>query len=445
MRQMKESGNKSIGSIPVSWNVIPLKYLYDNSNGSAVRVGPFGSALTSSDIVDSGIWIYNQKTIMNNDFSCNDTYVSKEKAQELSAFSVNPGDILVTTRGTVGRIAVVPEAAPQGVLHPCVIRFRIDEKKFNKDLLTLIFNDTDLVNKQIMDMSNSTTIEVLYSYSLKEIRVPVPTINEQNRIVDYLQTNCFIIDSIIEKQEAIIEKLKEYKLSVITEAVTKGLDPNVEMKDSGIEWIGKCPASWSRAKLNNLCSFHNGDRSSNYPSPDDFVDDGIPFIGADSLNGFYVDCSVSKHITTEKYSSMGGIKIKEGDILYTLRGSTIGKNSIAGFNDGTVASSLMGIRIDDRDKLDSKFLLYYLNSEMEYIQRDVCINGSTAPNLSADDVKNFVIFIPAIDEQVVIANALNDECSRIDNQIECYERIIEKLQQYKKSLIYEVVTGKREV
>ena len=142
---------------------------------------------------------------------------------------------------------------------------------------------------------------------------------------------------------------------------------------------------------------------------------------------------------------MGGLKIQKGDILYTLRGSTIGKNSMAEFDDGTVASSLMGIRICDKAKYLPRYVLYYLNSKNEYIQRDICINGSTAPNLSADDVKNYIIFIPSIDEQASVVHYLDNKCGLIEKSIEERSEMINKLSQYKKSLIYEVVTGKVEV
>ena len=277
---------------------------------------------------------------------------------------------------------------------------------------------------------------------IADLLFPIPEINEQYRIANYLDRKCAEIDAIIAKQQQIIEKLKEYKLSVITEAVTKGLDPNVPMKDSGVEWIEEIPEKWQKAKLKNTCQFINGDRSSNYPSPNDYVDKGIPFLGADSLCGRYVDIAQSKKITNEKYRSMGGAKIQKGDILYTLRGSTIGKNAMAMFDDGTVASSLMVIR---PISLVPEFLLYWLNSEEEFQQRQSYINGSTAPNLSADNVGTFILFLPSTVEQLRIANFLDKKCNEIELAIQKKQRMIEKLSDYKKSLIYEVVTGKKEV
>ena len=278
--------------------------------------------------------------------------------------------------------------------------------------------------------------------NLQNIPILIPPYDNQCRIVSYLDRKCSQIDAIIARQQEVIEKLKAYKLSVITEAVTKGLNPDVPMKDSGVEWIGEIPNSWVKVKLKNICQFINGDRSSNYPSPNEYVDDGIPFLGADSLCGRYVDITQSKKITKEKYNSMGGAKIHEGDILYTLRGSTIGKNAMATFNDGTVASSLMVIR---PISIVPEYLLYWLNSEEEFQQRQSYINGSTAPNLSAENVGSFVMFLPSVAEQREIADYLDKKCTEIELTMLKKQMMADQLSNYKKSLIYEVVTGKKEV
>lgn len=277
---------------------------------------------------------------------------------------------------------------------------------------------------------------------MKRIYIPAPSLQEQHRIADYLDRKCSQIDAIIARQQEVIEKLKAYKLSVITEAVTKGLNPHAPMKDSGVEWIGEIPEQWTKVRLKNICQFINGDRSSNYPSPNEYVDEGIPFLGADSLYGRYVDIIQSKKITKEKYHSMGGAKIQKGDILYTLRGSTIGKNALSTFDEGTVASSLMVIR---PTSLLSNFLLYWLNSEEEFQQRQSYINGSTAPNLSAENVGSFIMFLPSKVEQQEIADYLDKKCAEIESTILKKQMLVEWLGKYKKSLIYEVVTGKKEV
>ena len=212
-----------------------------------------------------------------------------------------------------------------------------------------------------------------------------------------------------------------------------------EYKDSGVKWIGEIPVHWKMPRLKMLTSFHNGDRSVNYPSGDDFVDDGIPFCGADSLCGLYVDLNYARFITDKKYKLLGGFKIRKNDILYTLRGSTIGKNAMALFSEGTVASSLMGIR-KTTNRLISNYLLYTLNSICEENQRNVLINGSTAPNLSAEDVGIFFIPLPPLPEQEAIVTYLDSKVAKIDEYISIAEKKIAALEELKQTIIAEAVT-----
>lgn len=299
--------------------------------------------------------------------------------------------------------------------------------------------------QHINTLTYATTVKHLANGDILNSFIAFPSLPAQQNIVHYLDTVCSEIDAMLSKTRSSIEEYKKLKQAVITQAVTKGVRGKREMKDSGVEWIGEIPKKWNRCKLNSICTFINGDRSKNYPSSEDFQDIGIPFIGADSLNGFFVDTYSARHISPAKYASMGGLKITHGDILYTLRGSTIGKNAIANFNDGTIASSLVGIRVKSPFLASSSFLFYWLNSLNEFVQRDLCINGSTAPNLSAENVAQFFIYIPDITEQHEIADYLDAKCAEIDKLIAKKEQLVKELESYKKSLIYEVVTGKREV
>jgi len=182
---MKNSGIVWIGEVPEHWDLKRLKFMLENSSDS-MKVGPFGSALSGSDFTDEGKWVYNQRVVLDKNFSENTTFISEEKYREMRGFSVYPGDILITTRGTIGKVAIVPEGAQEGILHPCIIKFRVDKEMMMPELLQLIFNDSDFVKDQFTLMSNATTIEVIYSYSLKDIILPVIPADEQQRIYDYL-------------------------------------------------------------------------------------------------------------------------------------------------------------------------------------------------------------------------------------------------------------------
>ena len=419
--KMKDSGIAWIGEIPEEWELSKIGAVYEERNQkvsdadfpplSVTKQGVVPQLETAAKTIDGE----NRKLICKNDFVIN------SRSDRRGSCGISEYD------GSCSLINTVLK--PRRNMCNAYYSFVFRSERFADEFYRW--------GNGIVDDLWSTKWS-----NMKRIYIPAPSLQEQHRIADYLDRKCSQIDAIIARQQEVIEKLKAYKLSVITEAVTKRLNPHAPMKDSGVEWIGEIPEQWTKVRLKNICQFINGDRSSNYPSPNEYVDEGIPFLGADSLYGRYVDIIQSKKITKEKYHSMGGAKIQKGDILYTLRGSTIGKNALSTFDEGTVASSLMVIR---PTSLLSNFLLYWLNSEEEFQQRQSYINGSTAPNLSAENVGSFIMFLPSKVEQQEIADYLDKKCAEIESTILKKQMLVEWLGKYKKSLIYEVVTGKKEV
>ena len=432
-RKMKDSGIEWIGEIPEGWEVRKIK------SNFAIYAGATPKS-EKPEYWDGGIpWITPA------DFKTTDKYASygRKSLTSLGYDScgttlVPAGSIIFSKRAPVGSVVIAKNAlcTNQGCLS-CIPNEAVNS--------TYFYYCMSIFTEQFELVSAGTTFKEIAASTFASFLLPCPPLSQQNEIVNFLDKEISHVDSILFHIRSSIEEYKKLKQAVITQAVTKGVRGEREMKDSGVEWIGEIPKKWNRCKLNSICTFINGDRSKNYPSPEDFQDIGIPFIGADSLNGFFVDTYSARHISPAKYASMGGLKITQGDILYTLRGSTIGKNSIANFNDGTIASSLVGIRVKSPFLASSSFLFYWLNSLNEFVQRDLCINGSTAPNLSAENVAQFFIYIPDITEQHEIADYLDAKCAEIDRLIAKKEQLVKELESYKKSLIYEVVTGKREV
>ena len=276
---------------------------------------------------------------------------------------------------------------------------------------------------------------------LGNLYVTLPSSNEQQSIVDYLDKECAQIDSIAADLEKQIALLQQYKKSLITETVTKGVDKSVPMKDSGVEWIGKIPEHWDVEPIKYRVTFHNGDRGENYPSKSELQSEGIPFINAGHLEGDGLNMDNMDYISEEKYRIMGGVKLRPGDILYCLRGS-VGKNAIVDMNQGTVASSLVAIR---SVRILAEYLYYCLNSHIEEVQRYLWDNGTAQPNLSADNLGKYKFCIPPVEEQKAIVKYLNNICSQIDNLVIGKKKQLSTIQQHKKSLIYEYVTGKKRV
>ena len=280
---------------------------------------------------------------------------------------------------------------------------------------------------------------------MKSIYIPAPDIIEQERLADYLDAKCSKIDEIIEKQQAIIEKLKEYKLSIITEAVTKGLNPDVEMKDSGNIEIGKIPSISKPTKLKHLCNTQGRIGFKGYTTAD-LVDEGegAYTLGASHLNNGKIDLTDPVFISWEKYYESPEIMVKQNDILIVQRGSTIGKVAIVDKNYGEVTINPSLVLIN-KIHIDSKYLLYALSAR--YIVNYINLIGTTTaiPMISQKQINDLVIIVPPDSIQISVVKYLDEKCGKIDANILKKQKLIDKLQEYKKSLIYEVVTGKKEV
>lgn len=221
---MKDSGVEWIGEIPEHWEIKKIKHLLLPDKGS-IKTGPFGSQLTNQDMEGSVVKVLNQRNVLDNDFIKGDYYISKEKFNSLSGFEVFADDILVTTRGTIGKVAIVPKEIERGILHPCLIRIQVNKDIILSKYLKYIFNATDLVKEQVFLLSNATTIEVIYSETLKNIVVSIPSmVEEQREIVEYLDCETADLNTCIGIINIQIQKLKEYRQSLIYEAVTGKVD-----------------------------------------------------------------------------------------------------------------------------------------------------------------------------------------------------------------------------
>lgn len=277
---------------------------------------------------------------------------------------------------------------------------------------------------------------------MKNIYVPRPSLSEQKAIADYLDKECARIDDIVEKQRNIIEKLKKYKKSVITETVTKGLNPTAAMKDSGIEWIGEMPEHY---KLSKLKYYVNYITDGTHSTPE-YVAEGIPFLSIKDISSGKLDFSDTKYISLEQHQELSRhAPIEKGDILFTRIG-TLGVSVIVDVDIAFDIFVSVGL-LKPKDNINIKYLNYVMNSEYyyQYIQLVKAGGGTSAAKFNLFDVSNSPIIYPPLQEQQIIADYLDQKCAEIDSVIEKREKMVDLLVEYKKSLIYECVTGKKEV
>ena len=418
--QMKSSGIDWIGDIPESWSIKRIKYCTDMIMGQS----PDSNLIKE----DNGIYPFMQG---NAEFT--NLYPKPSLYCDFPNKVSRVGDILMSVRAPVGELNISDREYGIG-RGLCSIRPAYFNTKYFWYFMLKSKGDFSV-------FSNGSTFEAITTENLLNFPCVVPGIQEQQAIADFLDKECAQIDSIATDLEKQIALLQQYKKALITETVSKGLDKSVPVKDSGIEWIGKIPAHWDVEPIKYRVTFHNGDRGENYPTKSELQSEGIPFINAGHLEGDGLNMDNMDYISEEKYRIMGGVKLRPGDILYCLRGS-VGKNAIVDMNQGTVASSLVAIR---SVRISAEYLYYCLNSHIEEVQRYWWDNGTAQPNLSADNLGKYKICIPPVEEQKAIVKYLNNICSQIDNLIIGKKKQLSTIQQHKKSLIYEYVTGKKRV
>ena len=438
MREMKDSGIEWIGEIPKEWKLRKIKFLPNNEENSFVD----GDWIESPVITDEGIRYYTTGNIGDGLFKeQGNGYISLNTFKMLNCKYAYPGDLVISRlNAPYGRSCILPNNEEKYVLAVDNVILRTNEDKRFICYLTQCLG----YQRAVEDISNGTTMKRVSRVKLGNISLPLPRIDLQNKIANYLDTKCSELDATAEDIQKEISLLKDYKKSVITEAVTKGLNPDAEMKDSGIEWIGEIPKGWKVPKIKYVAKFLNGDRGKNYPSGNDLTDSGIVFLTSNNIREVVLDCTsdITKYITEKRYNILGGAKIRKNDIIFCLRGS-VGNCAINKTeNEGTIASSLVDIR---PIKVVASFLNYCLKSDINSIQTSINMNGSCAANLSAENVANYCFIEPSISEQQQIADYLDTKCSEIDTLITDKKRQLDILADYKKSLIYEYVTGKKEV
>ena len=268
----------------------------------------------------------------------------------------------------------------------------------------------------------------------------LPPKEVQIRSAQYLNAKCTEIDTMLSKTRASIEEYKKLKQAVITQAVTKGVRGKREMKDSGVEWTGEIPREWNKCKLKNI-SIDIGDGLHGTPKFDDSGE--VYFINGNNFSSEYVEPKFdTKKLCLEESLNYPKPELTEQTIMISLNGS-YGKVCLYRYFPMLLGKSAGYITL--LPSINRKYVRYYLSSTPAQIIMTLSLNGTTIPNLSLNTLYNFPTILPSASEQAEIADYLDAKCAEIDGLIAKKEQLIKELESYKKSLIYEVVTGKREV
>ncbi|HFJ9378287.1 TPA: restriction endonuclease subunit S [Bacillus paranthracis] len=272
----------------------------------------------------------------------------------------------------------------------------------------------------------------------------LPSLQEQKSIVGYIEAKVQLLNSSIGNLEKMIRIFEEKRQSMITEAVTKGLNPNVKMKDSGVEWIGEIPEHWEKTRLDFIARV-KARLGWKGLKAEEYVDEGYIFLSTPNLKGRNIDFKNVNYITEERYLESPEIMLEKGDVLLAKDGSTLGITNVVRElpSKATVNSSIAVLR--PKELIDSIYFYYYLSST--YIQDIInqIKDGMGVPHLFQADIKKFPIILPPLCEQKEIAKYIDEQVENLDSLIETVKVQIQKLKDYRQSLIYEAVTGKIDV
>lgn len=421
MREMKDSGIEWIGQIPTGWELRRAKTLFMQRNSKGNEIEVLLSPTQKYGVVPQ---------------SQLEGVVQVKEDTDLQMFkTVHKGDFVISLRSFQGGFEY---SLYEGVCSPAYqvfyptspicdtyYRYLFKSQSFISKMNNLTVGIREGKNIQYVDFANS--------------QIPVPPLAEQERIAAFLDAECAEIDAVLEKTRASIEEYKKLKQAVITQAVTKGIRGDRPMKDSGIEWIGDIPAEWTASKI-KYCTEFAPSCNTRHLSEDSLV----TFTPMECIkNGYFENREAHFSALSSSYT-----QYQDGDIVFAKVTPCFENGNIAimqglsaGFGFGS--SELFVIR---PQSINTEFIFYYLQNDIFKQYACATMTGTGGlKRVSPTFVRNYSVFIPCNEEQLEIVRYLNEKCSGIEVLIAKKQQYLTEIENYKKSLIYEYVTGKREV
>ena len=433
----KDSGIEWIGVIPENWNKTYLKYCMSKIYGG-------GTPTTSEETY----WSENEADIpwvaISDISSCDkELYLTKKKITEEGRKSKNleiipKGTLLLSIFASLGKTV---RLGIDSTVNQAILGLEPNEKLHPKFLEFLLVD----IERYISQFSTSSTQENLNLNKIKNLFFYIPnSIEEQTKIINYLDQKTTQIDHLISKKEQFIQLLEEERVAVINQAVTKGLDPNVSMKDSGIEWLGEIPEHWEVKKLRFIGNCQNG-----ISAGAEYFGTGYPFVSyGDVYKNEILPISVNGLAQSNEKEQLH-YSIDEGDVLFTRTSETIEEIGISSIcfqkiHKAVFAGFLIRFRPNE-GTLNKNFSKYFFRSKIPRTFFVKEMNLVTRASLSQELLKRLPILLPSIDEQKNIGEFLNKKTNDIDDIVGKTRKEIELLKEYKTALISEVVTGKVDV
>ncbi|AQX10939.1 MULTISPECIES: restriction endonuclease subunit S [Elizabethkingia] len=422
-----------------------VRNLVDDSIYYPIGDGDHGSIKPEMYQEDGIPYIRVQNLNWNGQISLKGMVFISDDVNNANAKSIlKPNDILIAKTGaTIGKLGLITDEIGIANTTSSVGKVTVDSSRFSSKYILYCFQTKNFNDQLWLEASQKSAQPGFNIDDLVDFEVFAPEkLEDQISIAEYLDKKTTEIDTIIAKKEQFLESLEEKKKAVINEAVTKGLNPNTTMKDSGIDWIGKIPEHWEVSKLKYFVSIR-GRLGWKGLKAEEYVESGYGFLSTPDIKNKEIDFNTIKFITEERYYESPEIMLEYNDILLVKDGSTLGiVNIIKDLPFPTTVNSSIGVlRITDNN-LSPNFLFYLLKSN--WIQKTIEFlkQGQGVPHLFQKDIKEFDLLVPPIKEQDSIIEYISIRTSKIELIIDKVSSQIEKLKEYRQSLISEAVTGK---
>lgn len=389
----KNHDKETLQELPSDWILKPLGLMSEQTKTAFVD-GPFGSDLKSNEYQDNGVPLIQLNNIAVGEHKIkNMKFVTEEKKRQLSRHIAKPDDIVIAKMADpVARAAAVKADYNEYIIVADCVKLTIDTSIANRSFVIYAINSKE-VNSSAVLVSTGTTRVRINLTELKKLQLPYPSMEEQQKIADFLDHQTAKIDTLIAKQEKLIELLKEKRQAVISHAVTKGLNPDAPMQDSGVEWLGEVPEHWGVTKFGYISQVVRGGSPRPAGDPELFNGDHSPWVTvAEITKDDELYLTETETFLTKKGSLQCRV-FTAGTLLLSNSGATLGVPSILSIN----ANANDGVVGFENLKVNSEFAYFYLSSLTQGL-RDRIKQGSGQPNLNTDIVKGISIPLPPSDE-----------------------------------------------
>lgn len=427
--EYKDSGVEWLGEIPTSWQMWKLSHAYEVI-GSGTTPTSNNESYFQGDIPWVTTGELREKIIYDTDKKVNESTL-----QIFSALKIHPsGSVVIAMYGaTIGRLGILGVDATTNQACCVMTKSKVINNRY-------LYYWLQAYRSDIIRLSSGGGQPNINQEKVSSLKVSAPLLNDQTLIVTFLEHETAKIDNLIEKQQQLIELLKEKRQAVISHAVTKGLNPDVPMKDSGVEWLGEVPEHWIPARL----KYHTRQIVDGSHFTPTYTEEGIPFLRVTDIQDKYIDFDNIKFIPDHEHKELiKRCRPENGDLLLSKNG-TIGVPKLIDWDwEFSIFVSLCLIKF--KSTLTPEYSEFYFKSHEIKEQVFGLIKQSTVINLHLDKIQNFWFCIPPLEEQYKIVNYLNEKIDTLECLIESAELTIRLAQERRTALISAAVTGKIDV